>query len=111
MLCQSWSRPRKSLLKKNGVGVNETEGDEFGEPSRLALYSAQHQNLLDPVLGRLGVAVHQGGSRADPASMGRPNYLLPLVNRKFVARKQVANFVIEDFRCRSRKRVEAVVAQ
>src|ERR1017187_5372686 len=53
-------RPGSSqpLVKQQSVLVNETERNEFGEPSGLVLNFAQEIHLADPVFRCFGVAVH-----------------------------------------------------
>src|SRR5260370_10387879 len=41
MLSQSWTRPRKSLVKQDVVLVNKSEGNEFRESASLVLDLAQ----------------------------------------------------------------------
>ena len=63
------------------------------------------------MIGGFHVSVHEGGGAANAALMGGADDLLPLRGRKFVAREDVAHFVIQNFGGGAGQRVEAVIAE
>ena len=111
MLGESRAAARQSLMEEQRVLMHESERDEFGEASGLGLNFAQKEHLANPVCGRFGVSVHQGGSGADAAAMCGANDLDPLGGRELIARENVADLVVENFCGGAGQRAEAVVAQ
>src|SRR5580704_101990 len=98
-------------MEEQSILMDESERDKFGEAAGLLLDFAEQQKLIDPVLGRLDVSIHQRGSATDAAGVGGTYDLLPLLGGKFVARKHEADVIVEDFGGRSWQSVEAVVAE
>ncbi len=71
MLGEGGTGARNSLMKQQRVLVDEAERNEFGEAAGLLLDFAQQKKLIDPVLGRFDVSVHQRGGAADAAADAR----------------------------------------
>ena len=78
--------------------MDEGEGDELREASRLPLDAAQEIHVADPVRGRLHVAVHDGGGGADTEGVRGGDDLDPLVDGDAAARDAVAHLLVEDLR-------------
>src|SRR6185503_14251528 len=111
MLFEGWTGSRESLLKKNGVGVNEAKGDKLRESSAFVLDSSQHQDLIHPMGGGFRMPVHQRGSRANATGVSRPDDFLPLRDGDLIAGKHAPDFVIEDFGCGTGERIEPIITQ
>ena len=111
MLGQSWAGARKSLMEEDRVLMHESQRNKLGEAAGLALNLPQHMKLIDPVLGSFDVAIHQRGGAANATSVRGADDFLPLRGRKLVARKDVADFVVENLCGGAGERVEAVVTQ
>src|SRR5450631_786964 len=111
MFRQSGAGTRKPLMKQDGVLMDKSEWNEFGEAAGLVLDISQQAQLIDPVRGGLDVAVHQSRSAADPAGVRGTNNFSPLRRGELVARKDLADFVVEDFGGGAGQRAEAVIAQ
>src|SRR5207245_6048830 len=111
MLGQGWARSGQALVEEQRVLMDEAEGDELGEASRLGLDVAQEQHLADPVGGSLGVSVHERRGGADAAAVGSADDLDPLRGGEFIGGEDVANFVVENFGGGAGESAEAVVAE
>src|SRR5580700_5305304 len=97
MFRESRSAARQALMKQQRLLVHEAERDEFGEASGFILNLAQEPHLADPVLRRFSMSIHHRGSGADAVAMRSANDFDPLRGGEFVARENVANFVVENF--------------
>jgi hypothetical protein len=78
--------------------MHKAKGHEFCEAAGLSLDVAEHQDLIDPVLRRFDVAVHEGRCAANAETMRGCDDVAPLTGRKLVAREDVAHLIVEDFR-------------
>ena len=61
------TRSCNSLMEEQSILMDESERDELGEAAGLVLDFTEQQKLIDPVLGRLDVSVHQRGGAANAA--------------------------------------------
>src|SRR5215831_4993771 len=111
MLCKRGSRSCESLLEEQGVLMHEAKRHKLGEAVGVLLDVAEHQDLIDPVLRRFDVAVHEGRCAANAKTMRGGDDVAPLIGRKLVAREDVAHLIVENLRGCSRQSVESVVAQ
>ena len=86
----------------------EWEEHEGLEAARLVLDLADRDEVLQPLLDRLDMAVHDGGIRADAEAVRRLHRLDPLRRRRLLRADDLAHAVREDFRSAARQAVEAV---
>src|SRR5580698_5909553 len=97
MFRQRGPRSRDSLLEEQSILMDETQRNELGEAAGLLLNFAKQYKLINPVLGRFHVSIHQRGSAANGAPVRCADDLLPLLGGKLVARKYEADVVAEHF--------------
>src|SRR5258707_4787466 len=111
MLRKRGAASSEALVKQQRVLMDEPKRDKFGEASGFILNITQEAHLPHPVLRRFRVSVHHGRSRTNAESMRGADHLDPLRGGELVARKNLANFVVENFRCGAWQRTESIVAK
>ena len=97
-------RPRQ-LHEGVVVGVKRQRNEGL-KAARLVLQRAQAQHVVDPLLGRLDVAVEHGAVRAQPHLVGHPVNLQPLVGVALVVADLLPHAGREDLGAAAGERIE-----
>ena len=87
--------------------MDESQGNKFGESAGLFLNFAQQKNMPDPMFGKLGMAIHHRGGRGNAEAVRRADHIDPLPYFQLIGTQRSANFIVENFRGRSRNAAQA----
>ena len=87
----------------------EREEHEGLEAARLILDLADRDEMLQALLDRLDMAVHDGGIRADAEAVRRLHRLDPLIRRRLLRADDRPHAVRKDLGAAARQAVEAIL--
>ena len=89
----------------------ERQRNEGLEPAGFILQLAKPDQVVDPVLGLVDVAVEHGGVGVQAQPMGRPMDVEPAFGRRLGAADLLANFGMEDLGAAARQAPQSGIDQ